>query len=192
MSSIRFSIWLFVSWLCLAGSAHAALVTRFVTEPPATMSTVSRFPVSVELYDTTAGARVTDSGVTITLNLYRCPGYPSSCSVTVVQNGFASAATVSGLATFDSLTIDTAGTDYYFSSNTTGYSIDTSEVRDVEQAVLRYSVEPQNPASSVSRLDLQVSVHVGAGIGAPVDTYADGVGAGSGYTAVPATPRPAR
>ena len=106
-----------------SGVAGAApFGTRFFVDVPAVASSASRFPLSVELYDLATGLRVTTNGVSITLNLLRCPGFPSSCTPVVITPGFASGNTVSGVVNFTNIRIADANTDYYFSATATSYN----------------------------------------------------------------------
>ncbi|MCB1578576.1 MAG: hypothetical protein KDI81_14960, partial [Xanthomonadales bacterium] len=104
----------------VAGAAPFGV--RFFVNTPSVASTASRFPLGAELYDLATGLRVTTNGVSISLNLLRCPGYPSSCSVTVVTSGFASGNTSAGVVNFSNVRIATGNTDYYFSATASGYN----------------------------------------------------------------------
>lgn len=157
--------------LAATGSALAAPAVRIVAQPPNAPSSVSRFNVIAELYETTTGNRIEISGVNVTLRLLRCPGFPSACSVVVVDNSFASANSSAGLITFSALTIDSAADDYYFATSASGYNAGTSDVFDVSQAVLSFDNAVPNPLSTASRFALTVSVLQGAGL--PRDLMAD-------------------
>jgi hypothetical protein len=157
--------------LCLAGGALAAPAVRIVAQPPNAASSVSRFNVIAELYETTTGNRIEISGVSVTLRLLRCPGHPSACTVAVVDNNFASANSSAGLVTFSALTIDSAANDYYFATSASGYNVGTSDVFDVSQAVLSFDNDIPDPLSTASRFPLTVSVLQGPGL--PRDPMAD-------------------
>jgi len=172
----RWQCW--ISWLLLAlsaqalcGQALAAPAVRFFTQPPDNASSVSRFTVVAELYETSTGNRIVISGVSVGLRLLRCPGFPASCTVVVVDNAFASSSSSAGLITFSGLTIDSAADDYYFATSASGYSSSTSDVFDVGQAVLSFDTDIPVPLSSASRFPLTVSVLRGPG--EPRDLLAD-------------------
>ncbi|MEZ5485553.1 MAG: hypothetical protein R3F01_10405 [Lysobacteraceae bacterium] len=161
--------------LCLLGlcsSSQAALILRVVTQPPAEVSSLSRFPVSFELYNTTTGLRIIQSGVPVNLALYRCPGYPASCSVVIVDTDLADANTVNGVVTFNNLQLDT-NSDYYFYATSPGYTGVTSNVFDAVQAVIRLDAIPTE-WSSLSRRTLTARIYRGAGGSAPIDPLASG------------------
>lgn len=164
-----------VLWLaaCLPGNAIAApFATRFFVDAPAVASSASRFPLSVELYDVATGIRVTTSGVSITLNLLRCPGYPSACTPTVVTAGFASASTVSGVSNFSDVRIASANSDYYFTAVASGYNTGTSSVFDVDQATIQFGSIPGSPISTASRFGMVASIRRGTLSTDPIDPLA--------------------
>ncbi|MCB1572938.1 MAG: hypothetical protein KDI80_03090 [Xanthomonadales bacterium] len=157
----------------VAGAAPFGV--RFFVNTPSVASTASRFPLGAELYDLATGLRVTTNGVNISLNLLRCPGYPSSCSVTVVTSGFASGNTSAGVVNFSNVRIATDNTDYYFSATASGYNTGTSNVFDVDQAVVRFGAIPATPVSTASRFGLVASIRRGTQPADPIDTLASGI-----------------
>jgi hypothetical protein len=157
----------------IAGAAPFA--TRFFVDAPVIASSASRFPLSVELYDVATGLRVTTGGVTITLNLIRCPGFPGSCTPGVVTPGFASGSTVSGVVNFSNIRIADANTDYYFSAAASGYSTGTTIVFDVDQATVRLSSLPTSPISTASRFGVIASILRGTQPFDPIDSLANGI-----------------
>lgn len=163
--------------------------TRFVINPASTVSNASRFTVSVELYDQATGNKVFNSGVAVTLSLLRCPGYPSSCSVVIVDNNFANGVTSSGSVTFSNLNIATVNDDYYFAAAASGYSSGTSSVFDVKQATLRFTVSPApTDLSTASRFSVQAVIRKGTGASDPIDTDADGINVRLGLYRCPGYP----
>lgn len=157
--------------LCMAGGAVAAPAVRIVAQPPNAPSSVSRFSVIAELYETSTGNRIEISGVGVTLRLLRCPGHPSGCTPTVISDSFASANSSAGLVTFANLNIASAAEDYYFATSASGYGSTTSNVFDVSQAVLSFDNDIPQPLSTASRFPLTVSVLQGPGL--PRDPMAD-------------------
>jgi hypothetical protein len=150
--------------LLIQGLAQAAPALRFSGQPPAQPSTASSFSVVAELYETSTGARITASGVVVTLRLLRCPGFPSPCSVVIVNNDFTTASTTAGLASFNALNIASGNEDYYFAAVASGYQTGTSAVFDVSSAQLAFMSGIPDPLSTASRFTLTVQVLRGAGL----------------------------
>lgn len=175
--SVRASVRVLLGFLALipAVAGAAPFGVRFFVDAPSVASTASRFPLGAELYDVATGLRVTPNGVSISLNLLRCPGYPSSSSVIVVTSGFASGNTSAGVVNFSDVRIASAATDYYFSVSATGYNTGSSEVFDVDQAVVRFGAIPATPVSTASRFGLVASIRRGTQPADPIDTLASGI-----------------
>ena len=184
---LRLILLVILGWLA-TDVARAASAIRFLANTPAEASTASSFGLIAELYDTVTNQRLVVSGVTVNLGLYRCPGYPSSCSVVIVDSSFASANSVNGLVAFTSLGIDTANPDYYFFASSAGYTGVTSNVFDVVQARAFISGVPGGAISTASRMPVQVTIRRGPSASDPIDTLADGVNIRLGFYACPGYP----
>jgi hypothetical protein len=155
--------------------ARAPFGLRFFVNAPPAASTASRFPLVVELYDVATGLRLTTSGVSITLQALRCPGYPAPCSVVIVNDNFATSSTVGGVASFINVRLATSNDDYYFAATAGGYNSGTSSVFDVAPATMRFGSIPAPPISTPSRFGIVASIHRGNLPGDPIDTLADGI-----------------
>lgn len=148
---------------------------RFFINPPSQVSTASRFSTTVQLYDQATNNPILTSDVHVTLALVRCPSFPSCSPPDIINTSFASDITTYGEVTFSNLVVDTVNSDYYFTASASGYSSGNSALFDVLQAAVRFDAGPPSEVSTASRFPLQVSIHRGTGIGAPVDILADGV-----------------
>lgn len=143
-----------------------------LSDPPATVSTMSRFPLSARITRGSGAVAPTDTyadGHVVFLDLNRIVNF----STTVITEDFRTGVTTDGVVTFSTGQITTEDNDYYFaSSSTTSWSGDLTASTDVAGAYTQFTDAPTTDLLTNQAFGATVVIKRGAG--GPTDTDADG------------------